>query len=59
MVRKSPILNFVMEVAPSPILYPHKPSLTPALETIREGKAEGTEDDSKIVQACNDAIRIA
>ncbi|KAL9236048.1 hypothetical protein vseg_010757 [Gypsophila vaccaria] len=38
--------NFSMEVAPSPILYPRKPSLRPGLEPIREENTEGCEEGS-------------
>ncbi|RDX95075.1 hypothetical protein CR513_22449, partial [Mucuna pruriens] len=38
-------LSSWMEVAPAPIIFPTKPSNTPALETITEEAAEENEDD--------------
>lgn len=43
--RKNKGVTTIMEVAPSPILCPRKASHRPRLETIREEKFEGLEDD--------------
>ncbi|CAK9149634.1 unnamed protein product, partial [Ilex paraguariensis] len=36
-----------IEVAPSPLVFPHRPSSSPKLETIREERAEGNNEDGE------------
>ncbi|WCJ34538.1 hypothetical protein M5689_015843 [Euphorbia peplus] len=40
------ILGFFFEVAPPPIIFPHKPSNCPCLETIAEEDSEAYGEDS-------------
>lgn len=46
MAREIKQVNYVIEVAPAQIIDPKKPSSSPGLETIREGGAEGFDEDS-------------
>lgn len=45
MAKKMMLMKSWMEVAPSPLVLPLKPSHSPKLETIREDRAEGRDDN--------------
>ncbi|KAB1223835.1 hypothetical protein CJ030_MR2G009188 [Morella rubra] len=46
------IVDYSIEVAPAPIIYPYKPSNSPSLEPIAEEDAEELDDDDSHIGSC-------